>query len=158
MTAIPSQFTDEVALTRNCSARQVIRPKAARAAARVERRTQLVQRGMELLTEQAFDATGIDQILTKLSVPKGSFYHFFPSKQAFGEAVIDGYAAYFDGKFNRLLGNTDRTPLERLHDYLADCSAGMARHQWRRGCLVGIWPRSWARAMSPSVSAWRPSS
>ena len=92
---------------------------------------------MELLTAQSFDATGIDQILAQLCIPKGSFYHFFPSKQAYGEAVIKEYASYFEDKFDRLLGDADRPPLQRLRAYLDECSAGMARHQWRRGCLVG---------------------
>ena len=122
--------------TRDSRARQ-LRPAAERATVRENTRTRLVRRGLELLTEQAFDATGIDQILAELGVPRGSFYHFFPSKQAYCEAVVDGYAAYFDDKFDRFLGNTERLPLDRLRDYLADCTAGMARHQWRRGCLVG---------------------
>lgn len=117
--------------------RGVARSQVSRAKARNDTRAILVRRGLELLTEQALDATGIDQILKGLGIPKGSFYHFFPSKQAYGEAVIDGYAAYFDEKFDRLLGDVSRPPLSRLRAYLEECRAGMARYRWRRGCLVG---------------------
>jgi TetR/AcrR family transcriptional repressor of nem operon len=51
--------------------------------------------------------------------------------------VLEGYVAYFDEKFDRLMGDTGRPPLDRLRAYIAECRAGMARHQWRRGCLVG---------------------
>jgi TetR/AcrR family transcriptional repressor of nem operon len=64
-----------------------------------ETRERLVRRGTELLCEYSFDATGIEVLLRDVGVPKGSFYHYFSSKQAFAEAVIDNYAAYFAKKF-----------------------------------------------------------
>ena len=108
-----------------------------RAAPWADTRERLVWHGLELLTQQAFNATGIEQILSGLNIPKGSFYHYFPSKHAFGVAVVDRYVAYFDEKFDRLLGDDRRPPLDRLRAYVDDCCAGMARHNWRRGCLVG---------------------
>lgn len=112
-------------------------PAAVRARTRGDTRRRLVRRGMELLSEQGLEATGIDHILADQKIPKGSFYHYFPSKQAYVESVIDAYAAYFDQRFNRLLDGPDGTPLQRLGTYLDDCCTGMARHGWRRGCLVG---------------------
>jgi len=112
-------------------------PAAARARTRGDTRQRLVRRGMELLSEQGLEATGIDRILADQRIPKGSFYHYFPSKQAYVESVIDAYAAYFDQRFDRLLDGPDGTPLQRLRAYLDDCFLGMARHDWRRGCLVG---------------------
>lgn len=112
-------------------------PRTEQASQRSRTRALLVRRGVELLTEHSFASTGLDRILAEHGVAKGSFYHFFPSKQAFGEAVIDAYAAYFDEKFDRLLGDATRSPLDRLRAYVDECRAGMRRHGWRRGCLVG---------------------
>ncbi|WP_163009315.1 TetR/AcrR family transcriptional regulator, partial [Pseudomonas viridiflava] len=44
----------------------------------LETRETLLRRGLEVLTEQGFSATGIDYILKEIGVPKGSFYHYFP--------------------------------------------------------------------------------
>lgn len=104
---------------------------------RVRTRERLIRHGTALLTEFSFDGTGIERLLREVGVPKGSFYHYFPSKQAFVLAVIDNYVAYFDRKFDRLLGNASRQPLQRLQDWVAEARMGMARHQFRRGCLVG---------------------
>ena len=43
-------------------------------------RTALLRAGVEVLTEKGFTATGIDEILRRVGVPKGSFYHYFGSK------------------------------------------------------------------------------
>ncbi|KAF1052532.1 MAG: Transcriptional regulator AcuR [Stenotrophomonas maltophilia] len=92
---------------------------------------------MQILTEQGFAATGIEQVLKQVQVPKGSFYHYFESKEAFGQAVLARYAEYFAGKLERSLNATDRPPLQRLQAFVDDARAGMARHAFRRGCLVG---------------------
>jgi len=97
----------------------------------------LLRAGMELLTEQGFTATGLDAMLKRVSVPKGSFYHYFTSKDAFGREVIDAYDAYFHAKLERWLGDDSRAPLARLRDFVDDAKAGIARHAYTRGCLVG---------------------
>lgn len=100
-------------------------------------RDTLIRCGTEMLTEHGFLSTGIDPVLRRAGVPKGSFYHYFASKEAFGLAVIENYAAYFARKLDRWLGDTARPPLERLHAFVDDARQGMARHDFRRGCLVG---------------------
>ncbi|BEP38549.1 TetR/AcrR family transcriptional regulator (plasmid) [Variovorax sp. V59] len=92
---------------------------------------------MELLTEQGFSATGLDAVLKRATVPKGSFYHYFESKDAFGAAVMDAYDDYFKRKLDRWLLSEERPPLDRLADFIADASKGMRKHRFTRGCLVG---------------------
>lgn len=110
-------------------------PRNAPSAA--DTRVRLVRAGVEILTEHGFLSTSIDQVLKRVGVPKGSFYHYFASKDEFGYAVIDAYGVYFAAKLGRWLGNPARRPMQRLADFVADAKAGMARHQFRRGCLVG---------------------
>ncbi|WP_172929568.1 TetR/AcrR family transcriptional regulator [Pseudomonas sp. MS19] len=97
----------------------------------------LLRCGMEVLTEQGFAATGIDTVLKRVSVPKGSFYHYFDSKEAFGQAVLRRYADYFARKLDRWLLNEAELPLQRLRNFVEDAKSGMTKHQFRRGCLVG---------------------
>ena len=104
---------------------------------RLATRERLVRAGIEILTEQGFASTGIDAVLKRVGVPKGSFYHYFASKEAFGHAVIEGYAAYFARKLDRWLLDATRSPLERLRDFVADGKAGLRRFEFRRGCLIG---------------------
>jgi len=97
----------------------------------------LLRAGVAALTEKGFVAAGIDEILGSVGVPKGSFYHYFDSKEAFGLALIDEYGRYFAHKLDRFLLDETLPPLERLRLFAADARQGMARHQFRRGCLIG---------------------
>ncbi len=102
-----------------------------------ESREILCRVGVAALTEKGFSATGIDEIVRAAGVPKGSFYHFFRSKEAFGAELIRRYAQYFAAKLDRFLLDERLSPLERLAAFCRDAEAGMARYAFRRGCLIG---------------------
>lgn len=97
----------------------------------------LLQAGMAVLTEKGFSATGIEEILSKVSVPKGSFYNFFKSKERFGLILIQQYGNYFARKLDRFLQDEQQPPLARLKAFVEDARNGMERYEFRRGCLVG---------------------
>ena len=100
-------------------------------------RAALLRAGVAALTETGFSASGIDEILRTEGVPKGSFYHYFASKEAFGTELIREYAGYFAHKLEQHFGNDLLSPLNRLRAFIADAESGMARHDFRRGCLIG---------------------
>lgn len=100
-------------------------------------RTLLIRRGLEILTTQGVSATALDDILKSINVPKGSFYHYFESKDAFVVATLDAYAEYFARKLDRHLLNQEQAPLIRLAAFVDDACRGVERHDFRRGCLVG---------------------
>lgn len=92
---------------------------------------------MELLTERGVSATALDEVMKSVSVPKGSFYHYFPSKDAFVLATLDAYAAFLLHKLERHFGNESLRCLERLQAFVDDACHGMERFDFSRGCLVG---------------------
>ncbi|OFC70655.1 TetR family transcriptional regulator [Alteromonas confluentis] len=110
-------------------------PKAGRE--NTDTRAELIRSGLEHLTEFGFSASGIDTILKKVGVPKGSFYFYFASKEAFGHAVVNSYASYFAEKLQRTLKDESVAPLARVALFVDDASAGMKKHDFTRGCLVG---------------------
>lgn len=102
-----------------------------------ETREALIRCGIELLTEQGFSSTGIDQILKQVNVPKGSFYHYFQNKEAFGIVLIENYSQYFVHKLEKHLLNENLDPLARLEVFMQDAMSGMSRYDFKRGCLIG---------------------
>jgi TetR/AcrR family transcriptional repressor of nem operon len=97
----------------------------------------LLRAGVGILTEKGFCATGIDEILRGVGIPKGSFYHYFDSKEAFGAELIDRYAAYFACKLQRHFDDDSRSHIERLKAFVSDACSGMAKYGYMRGCLIG---------------------
>ncbi len=102
-----------------------------------EARRRLLREGVAMLTERGFSAVGLEEFLGTAGVPKGSFYHYFGSKAEFGLALVDAYAAYFANKLDRWFLDESLSPLARLRAFVDDARAGMARFDYRRGCLVG---------------------
>lgn len=102
-----------------------------------ETREKLLRAGLEILTEKGFSAVGIDEILRRVGVPKGSFYHYFAAKEIFGAELVERYAAYFAGKLNRFLQDPETPPLQRLLNFIQNARQGMARFEFKRGCLIG---------------------
>lgn len=100
-------------------------------------RDRLIQAGAELIAEHGYNATGINTVLKATGIPKGSFYHYFSSKEDFGLAVIDDFAEAFDVKLASSLRDESMPPLERLRRYFASVRDEIASHACSRGCLIG---------------------
>jgi len=100
-------------------------------------REALIRAGVALLSEKGYSATGLEEVLRIAGVPKGSFYHYFASKDVFGAELVDAYATYFARKLDRWLLDESTAPLQRIRNFVADARVGMARYEFRRGCVVG---------------------
>ena len=100
-------------------------------------RALLIRHGIELLTERGVSATGLDAVLRLAGVPKGSFYHYFSSKDDFVRAILEDYADYLLARLERTLGDPARSPLGGLQAFVDEACEGVARFDFRRGCLVG---------------------
>jgi TetR/AcrR family transcriptional repressor of nem operon len=73
-------------------------------------REDLLAVGTELLTSHGYHGTGIKQILDAVGVPKGSFYNFFPSKEAFVAEVIQHYGERVVEEIERATEGLEREP------------------------------------------------
>jgi len=125
-------------------------------------RAELIRSGLEQLTESGFASSGIDQILKKVKVPKGSFYHYFASKEAFGQAVIENYAVFFSKKLDVCLLDESYSPLTRIGNFVDGAKVGMIRHEFKRGCLVGnlgqevdLLPESFRQQLIDIFDSWQ---
>ena len=97
---------------------------------------QLLETGYQLLANKGFTAGGIKQILDTAGIPKGSFYHYFPSKELYGQAVLEAYfSAYLEAQ--KLRFNDSHTPAaERLLGYWQQWLIGNSGACHEQKCLV----------------------
>ena len=100
-------------------------------------RTKLIAAGMELFATQGYNATGLDAVLKRAEVPKGSFYYYFGSKEEFGLAVIEEFACRFLSRLDAFLADPATAPLDRLRIFLQRGLERLAEHQCTVGCLIG---------------------
>ncbi len=68
------------------------------------------------MLERSFHSVGLNQILSAVNVPKGSFYHYFKSKEQFGVEMLRHYAKGANAQRWQMLLNSDieADPVERI--------------------------------------------
>jgi len=89
------------------------------------------------MLERGFHSTGLSDIVNAAGVPKGSFYHFFPSKDVFGMAVLEQHFQNYEQVTGELLSRADVPPLTRVYDFFRAAREKMLRRNCEGGCLVG---------------------
>ncbi|MBU0780681.1 transcriptional regulator, TetR family [Loktanella salsilacus] len=65
-------------------------------------RQRILSTGRELVLQGGFGGIGLSRILSESGVPKGSFYYYFASKEAFGCAMLDDYVADYLARIDAL--------------------------------------------------------
>lgn len=83
----------------------------------VDVRHGILATGQRLMAAKGFSAVGLTEILVAAGVPKGSFYHYFGSKDAFGEAVLASYFEDYLSEIDKTLGQPGLTMAQRLMNY-----------------------------------------
>jgi TetR/AcrR family transcriptional repressor of nem operon len=56
-------------------------------------RERILEKGLELFSSKGYHGTGLKEILDAAGIPKGSFYHYFESKEHFAVEIIHHYRA-----------------------------------------------------------------
>ena len=68
------------------------------------KRLQIIKVSSELILRKGFTGVGLQEILNTCGIPKGSFYHYFESKEAFGcelvQHYVDDYQVRLDDVWN----------------------------------------------------------
>jgi TetR/AcrR family transcriptional repressor of nem operon len=80
-------------------------------------RANILATGQRLMAGKGFSAVGLNEILVGAGVPKGSFYHYFGSKDAFGEALLDTYFEDYLAELDVTLAQPGMTMAQRLISY-----------------------------------------
>ena len=100
-------------------------------------REHLLQVGLRRIRTMGYAATGVKEILDEADVPKGSFYHYFPSKEAFATEVLELYARGENERAQKILRNGKGPPLKRLRRYFEELIAVYGPPAKISGCMVG---------------------
>ena len=119
----------------------------------LETRELLVRAGLEVLTEKGFAATGIDEVLKRVGVPKGSFYHYFDSKEAFAQQALEHVYAPRLARYAQALGDSRFSPRERVLRYYGELLEHFARQEKPEyHCFIGSLSFEMAE-LSPAIGA-----
>lgn len=100
-------------------------------------REDLIRSGVYALTEKGFSNSGIDEILRRVGVPKGSFNYYFRNKEDFGLEILKRYDERFSSRLEFYFCDDERPSKEGLIAFMEDAKENLVKHDYRRGCIVG---------------------
>ncbi|MDD1796059.1 TetR/AcrR family transcriptional regulator [Enterovibrio sp. ZSDZ42] len=80
-------------------------------------RQHILDVGYQLIAEKGFSNVGLSQLLAQAGVPKGSFYHYFKSKEKFGEALIEDYFAGYRSRLDVLFSDPSLNGFDKMMTY-----------------------------------------
>jgi len=99
-------------------------------------RTHILLTGQRIMAGKGYSAVGLTEILTAAGVPKGSFYHYFGSKDAFGEAMLERYFDDYLAELDDTLSLPGLTMAERLMRYWQAWQASQSFENCQGRCLA----------------------
>lgn len=80
-------------------------------------RQHILQVGYDLIVTKGFTSVGLSELLKTANVPKGSFYHYFKSKEHFGESLIQDYFTNYLSDIAPLFDSPAKTGYQSLIEY-----------------------------------------
>ncbi|MEC5344954.1 TetR/AcrR family transcriptional regulator [Brenneria populi] len=99
-------------------------------------RRHILDTGHKLVLHKGFVGVGLKEILGASGVPKGSFYHYFSSKEHFGCALLERYADDYQRRLESLLRPGTGSGRERLMRYWKAWIDDPQLGGWAEHCLV----------------------
>lgn len=98
-------------------------------------RERLIEAGVESLLRHGYHGTGLQQVLNSVSIPKGSFYNYFRSKEDFAAAAIQHYAECLATELRDALASAS-DPLAGLRKFFRHQMREFEKANFVGGCLV----------------------
>lgn len=100
-------------------------------------RDELIAVGLQLLLDVGYMPSSIKDVVSAAGVPKGSFYYYFDSKEAFAREVIARYAEQALLQRQQVLGDQSLPPLQRLRQFFELYIEYFTSKDFSQGCLFG---------------------
>ncbi|HHI93975.1 MAG TPA: TetR family transcriptional regulator [Gammaproteobacteria bacterium] len=100
-------------------------------------KVRLLEEGIEMFSEHGFHGIGLKDILSAVNIPKGSFYHYFESKEDFGAKVIDYYSEMTRQQLSDVFADSDVSGLSALQQFFDKAIQTHLEGGHKRGCLAG---------------------
>ncbi len=104
----------------------------------------LIQAALRLMLDKGYAGTAVDEICESAGVSKGSFYHFFKTKEDIGLAALEAFIQGAEKLISRGSFMEIEDPIQRVFGYL-DHAEAVSKEIWGDGCLLGTFAIDLAR-------------
>ncbi len=99
-------------------------------------REHILEIGLQLFNLKGYHGTGLKQILDAAGIPKGSFYHYFDSKEHFAVEIIRHYRALEFDRWEQRFKHPQGDRLQQIRHGLEVTIAEYEAQEAKIGCLI----------------------
>ena len=100
-------------------------------------RQKLLEAAQELMLAKGFTATSVDEVCAAAGVTKGSFFHYFDSKEHLGRVVAEHYFAAKKRQCQAAPFWRKKDPLDRIYGFVDSLIELPHTAEAGKGCLLG---------------------
>jgi len=97
----------------------------------------LLEAAQQLMLAKGFPATTVDEICETAGFTKGSFFHYFDSKEHLGKEVLDRFYCSLQETIQRGSYRRKSDPLQRVYGYVDRFIELSKNPELPSGCLLG---------------------
>ena len=112
----------------------------------------LLDAALRLMLAKGFAATSVEDICDEAALTKGSFFHYFETKEELGKAVLERFCRMQQERLEAAAFQRTRDPLERLDGMLEFMIQMSKEPMAKQGCLLGTFSQELAQT-HPAIRA-----
>ena len=113
--------------------------RTVNATLRTVRRDAFLDVAQRLVETKGYEAMSVQDVLDELEASKGAFYHYFDSKQALLEAVVERFADGGMASIAPILGDPNLPALKKLERVFAGIAGWKAQRKDLVVAVTGVW-------------------
>ncbi len=100
-------------------------------------KARLLDAAESLMLAKGYAATTVDGICEAAKLTKGSFFHYFESKEQLGRELLERFCLKAFQRMRQEVAERESDPLKRVHGYVEFAVKLSREPEARRGCLLG---------------------
>ena len=103
------------------------------------RRREILDAALRLMHDKGYERMTIQDVLTELQMSKGALYHYFDSKQAMLEGIVEGMGQSASAALGGVVDDPDLDAIEKLHAYFTMSTAWKTEHVAEVTTTMRLW-------------------
>ncbi len=103
------------------------------------RKRQILATALQLMHDKGYDRMTVQDVLTDLQISKGALYHYFDSKQALLEGIVEAMGESGSAALGVVVDDPNLGAIEKLHAYFNMSTAWKSEHATEVATTMRLW-------------------
>jgi AcrR family transcriptional regulator len=114
-------------------------PRTVNPRAHALRRDEFIDAGQRLIQTRGYEQFSVEELLAEVGASKGAFYHYFDSKTALLEAIVDRFVEVALAQVARIVNDDSLNAIDKFHAYFATIARLKGEQKEFLVALMRVW-------------------